>query len=310
MRENDIDVLTLQETHLDEERTKELNLLFDRQLLFISSIDPDKPNAKGVAFVLNKKSVKWAETRHRVLEPGRALIIKIPWYDATTISVLNVYAPNNPRSNETFWRNQKAHWNIRPLMLEPSIILGDTNIVEEAIDCLPAHTDPPRSVNALLALKSCFDLADGWRRENPVTLDFTFQMQNRPIQSRIDRIYVKEDLIPFSWNWKIKRTAVNTDHAMTQMTLIHPRLPHIGKGRYAMPALLTKDAKQMKVITELGRKHQANLKLSVQERRPDFNLQTLHKAFKTWVMEKVRRYSKALKPKILKEKLAPWQVID
>lgn len=48
-------------------------------------------------------------------------------------------------------------------MLEPKVIMGDMNVVEEAVDCLPAHEDPADAVNALRALRSSFDLANGWR---------------------------------------------------------------------------------------------------------------------------------------------------
>ncbi|KNZ82142.1 hypothetical protein J132_07726, partial [Termitomyces sp. J132] len=58
IREEKIDVLAIQETQLDSVKTAELNSLFERQVLFISSLDPDTPNAKGVAFIINKRSVK------------------------------------------------------------------------------------------------------------------------------------------------------------------------------------------------------------------------------------------------------------
>lgn len=95
-------MLAIQETHLDEEKTKKLNTLFERQVHFISSLDPCKPNLKGVAFAIRKKSVKWAEIRHRAVKPGRTLVIEIPWHENSTISIMNVYAPNNPSKNKYF----------------------------------------------------------------------------------------------------------------------------------------------------------------------------------------------------------------
>lgn len=97
----------------------------------------------------------------------------------------------------------KVPWKTRLHMLKPSIVLGDMNIVKEALDRLPSHNNDTQAVNALTSLKLDLELADGWRRENPTILDFTFQMTNRPIQSRIDRIYVNKDLIPYSWDWQI-----------------------------------------------------------------------------------------------------------
>ena len=121
-------------------------------------------------------------------------------------------------------------------------------------------------MDALQTLKTYFGVADGWRRENPTTVNFSFQMQNRPIQSRIDRIYIAENLIPFSWNWKIIRTAMSTDHTLVQATIIHPKQPHVGKGRYTMPILLLRDPKLIKTLVDIGKRHLTELKLSAQER--------------------------------------------
>lgn len=83
-------------------------------------------------------------------------------------------------------------------MLIPSIMLGNMNIVEEAINRLPSHTDPAEAISALISLKSQFNIADSWCRENPTTLDFSFQMVNKLVQFRINKIYISKDLIPYS----------------------------------------------------------------------------------------------------------------
>ena len=52
---------------------------------------------------------------------------------------------------------------IRPSIPKPYIMLGDTNIVEEAIDRLPAHMDPVGATRAMANLKAHLDLTDRWR---------------------------------------------------------------------------------------------------------------------------------------------------
>ena len=178
MREEKIDVLAIQETHLSEQKKEELNQIFERQIHIMSSIDRTKPNAMGVAFVLKKSTTKWKETKFRELIPGRAVYIEIPWQKEKPLGCLNVYAPNNHTSNKSFWNKLKANWNVRPHLLEPSILLGDLNMVEEAIDRIPAHPDPMEVTKALSALKSHLSLVDGWRRENQSTIDFSFHMTN------------------------------------------------------------------------------------------------------------------------------------
>lgn len=91
-----VDILAVQETHLDMKKMEELNDLFKRQAHFISSLDPDKSNVKGVAFVISKQLVNWKGIRHREMVPGRALVIEIPWHEGSTLSCLNVYALNDP----------------------------------------------------------------------------------------------------------------------------------------------------------------------------------------------------------------------
>lgn len=83
---------------------RELNDLFEKQIHFISSLDPDMLNTKSVAFALSKRMVKWVKTQHRILELGRALAIEISWHDNTTLSILNIYALNSPKNNENFWK--------------------------------------------------------------------------------------------------------------------------------------------------------------------------------------------------------------
>lgn len=45
--------------------------------------------------------------------------------------------------------------------MEPSILMGDMNMVEESVDRIPAHPDPAETTKALVALKSRLSLADG-----------------------------------------------------------------------------------------------------------------------------------------------------
>lgn len=49
MRESKINIMAIQETHINKEREEVLNKLFDRQARIITSSDPDRPNAMGVA---------------------------------------------------------------------------------------------------------------------------------------------------------------------------------------------------------------------------------------------------------------------
>lgn len=126
-------------------------------------------------------------------------------------------------------------------------------------------------------------------------------MINRPIQSRIDRIYLEESLLAYSWDWKIDHSGINTDHAMISMTLLNPWQPYIGKGRYAMPVHLLKDDELIDRIEKLGIEHQKRLDMCKESRTEWENPQRLHKSFKDKIIEIIRQRSKETKPKILRD---------
>ncbi len=88
-------------------------------------------------------------------------MIKLPWYHTLTISILTIYAPNNPTENKQFWESLLQIWNEKNLPI-PDFILGDTNIVEDMIDRLPCHRDNAGATQALSELKSLLQLKDGW----------------------------------------------------------------------------------------------------------------------------------------------------
>lgn len=62
-----------------------------------------------------------------------------------------------------------------------------------------------------------------------------------------------------------------------------------------------KDAKLIGTLEELGNTYMEELKHAETTRKTDSNPQTLHRAFKTKIISEIRRYSKDLKPKIVKE---------
>jgi hypothetical protein len=55
MRDNKIGILALQKAHLTEQHTDHLYNLFHKRIKIFYSSDPNTPNAKGVAIVLNKE---------------------------------------------------------------------------------------------------------------------------------------------------------------------------------------------------------------------------------------------------------------
>ncbi|KAI5992681.1 hypothetical protein EDD15DRAFT_2388189 [Pisolithus albus] len=191
MRDDRIAILALQETHVSPAQADELNNLFSDTLHIIACIDPSHTSAKGVAIVLNKCLVKTLDVNTHEIIPGRAILISMPWYQQERLNVLNVYGPNDPSQNQNFW--DEIHDKIMYLP-QPDVLLGDFNIIKDSIDRLPAHTDN----------------ANGGGRA-----------------SRIDHIYVLEDMFPFCKEWEISPPAIHTDHQLVSVNISKCTMPFI-----------------------------------------------------------------------------------
>ncbi|KAF9553474.1 hypothetical protein CPC08DRAFT_737937 [Agrocybe pediades] len=120
LRNGNVALLALQETHLKEEQIHDLHAQFPARLHILSSSDPANPNSKGVAVVINKQKFKhWARVSANEIIHGQALLVNVPWGENSSISVLNDHR-----------------------LARPDIVLGDMNFVKDAIDRLPTHPDP------------------------------------------------------------------------------------------------------------------------------------------------------------------------
>ena len=101
-----IAILVAQETHLDHNMLEQIQTKFEKNLTIIASEHPTTPRARaGVAFMINKKLINPDEVVTRELIPGRALMLKIKWLGNCTVTILNVYAPNQRNEHTNFWAN-------------------------------------------------------------------------------------------------------------------------------------------------------------------------------------------------------------
>ena len=80
------------------------------------------------------------------------------------ITILNVYAPNAPHENRDFWTKLNEMFKQPEKKLKkPDLMLGDFNLVEDAIDRLPCKGDNENVVEELQKLKHEIKVQDGWR---------------------------------------------------------------------------------------------------------------------------------------------------
>ena len=251
MKEQRLGVLAVQEAHLTQSHVDSLHTLFGKRLQIHSSQGPNA-NAQGVAIVLNKELTNIKGVEEQEIIPGRAMLITLPWHSDLSLRILNIYAPNAHSENQTFWEALDSEWMSQGLPA-PDIMLGDFNIVEDAIDRLPSHTDPYTTVTSLDNLRNKFQLQDGWRTTYPETKSFSFLQKSTGAQSRIDRIYTTMNIIKTAADWEINTTALNTDHKMVSMKVIDQKAPYFGRGRWTMPLHMLKDNSLIKEIQGIGR---------------------------------------------------------
>lgn len=88
---NQLSILTVQTTHLDDTAVVHTNRWFK---LSYSVYTQSPCSTAGVGFVLNKKFVDTENIHEYHLIPRQALMIMIPWYKGEVLNILNTYAPN------------------------------------------------------------------------------------------------------------------------------------------------------------------------------------------------------------------------
>lgn len=287
LREKKLGILLLQETHLTDEDAANIRDLYGWRIHLLNSPDPDRPSsARGVATILNREVVDTSEVQLTKIVPGRALLVTTRWHAGHKITILNIYAPNDPTENEAFWQRLRRAFTDGNLR-KPDMVAGDFNLVEEAIDRLPMRESPGAPLAALKSFLDTLDMHDGWRLSNPNAAAFSFPQRGGTRRSRIDRMYVRGSLLDQALCWEILSTGVRTDHCLVTARMTTASSPYIGKGRWTMPAHLLADQEFLKLVTQIGDSALRRAKSNAQNphRAKHSNPQTVLSDFKRRVKE-------------------------
>ncbi|KAJ7581352.1 Endonuclease/exonuclease/phosphatase, partial [Mycena floridula] len=305
VKEKDLGFLIVVESHMDEERRDEVERLHGSRLKIVFSADPENVNSKGVAIVMNRERTNVENYAMTEIVPGRAILLETVWHNTERLSILGVYAPNDPIENGDFWDEIRFYFETHPNVRRPDIMGGDTNVVEDKLDRLPAHEDRDEPTNALDSLKTSLQLVDGWRETYPGRTAYTYlSRSNGYSQSRIDRIYIRSSFFDHAFEWLIRAPGVKTDHRMVSVRISSEAAPEIGKGRWLWPAHLMKDKKLTKYIQENGIEAQRLAETIDTEGNPrtqEFNAQVIFAKLKAGMCEKARERAKVVIPKMDRE---------
>jgi hypothetical protein len=156
-------------------------------------------------------------------------------------------------------------------------------MVEDSVDRLPARLDREGQINALQELKRTLRVVDGWRNENPDLIAYTWsQRSNREVQnttlskSRIDRIYINQDLLRTTNEWDIRTDhPIETDHELITAKYYDLQAPYIGKGRWELPGFLLDHKDFMNEVFKLCNTAIQKADASVLNRQPHNNPQLI-----------------------------------
>ncbi|KAJ3715747.1 Endonuclease/exonuclease/phosphatase [Lentinula raphanica] len=258
LRDEKIGILVVGEAHLNPRRLDEISRITESRMKILYSMREDTSNAAGVAIVLNKNRTNVQGVLMHEIVAGHAIQIETNWHGQERLTLLAIYAPNcSVTANADFWTRIRE-WYIRnPNRPRPDIMLGDCNVVEEAMDRLPMPlTDTAcAAVDSLDELKAELQLMDGWRATYPQSRAFTYaQKRGGEVvhQSRLDRIYVKSHVFDHTFEWEIKTTGIRTDHRLVSVQFTCEEAPIVGHGRWSWPTHLTYDKELTRFIHEEG----------------------------------------------------------
>ena len=296
MRDDKIDILCIQETHLTNEHVTQIEALFARRLLVLNSSDPDRPGCSaGVAFVLNKETINISTAQMSVLIPGRAITLKLTWHNDMTIRLINVYAPNDLSTHPNFWKKIHTNWQTTDTHT-PDFLLGDFNITEDAIDRAPARMDNEPALEALRDFRTALHLQDLWRHTYPQERLFTFNSNTNTL-SRLDRIYVSPLHKHSISDWDAQPCIVASDHNLVRVRFAPTGLPHIGPGRWSWPTGLLNDPALLQSLITMGINAQREIE-HLTARTDSTNPQTIWESLKMSMSNTVRKVARSNLAKI------------
>ena len=160
------------------------------------------PRVAGVVLVLNRDIIPDQEVTFEEIMPGRAIQADIQWHSTLVTTILNIYALNAPHENRDFWAKlNEVYKQPERKIKKPELMLGDFNLVEDAINQLLCNKN---TVEELQKLKHKIKVQDGWRTMYPNSKAYTHTQKPAMSRARLDWIYATEVIIRTALEWDRK----------------------------------------------------------------------------------------------------------
>ncbi|KAJ3737930.1 hypothetical protein EV360DRAFT_460, partial [Lentinula raphanica] len=113
--------------------------------------------------------------------------------------------------------------------------------------------------------------------------------------SRLDRIYLREDLIKYSRSWEISdELGELTDHWLVLATILTPGLPYQGPGRYTIKPFILDNSQLITELMDLCIAASQSMEtcLTSGQRTEGYNPQAIHEKLKADIIKTERAFSK------------------
>ena len=214
------DIAFLQETHF----TSDMNLVLKDEFSDWNNYHSfGGSNCRGCSIFI-KKQIDLNVIDTQVSDDGRYLFMNVDT-EGNTYTLLNLYAPNNKNSRNSFFANMST------LLLNYSqgikIVGGDfnetqNNNIDRKSRSISSQTSSHKVTNLSKLLKNN-SLTDIWRQLHPEKTQFTWRRKNNVDKSRIDYWLVEHNLTPLILSTDIRPASVQyTDHLAISLKLKIP----------------------------------------------------------------------------------------
>ena len=229
-RKQRILVLGPQETHLDDEEAEKIRKMCPKVEIINNGNSKSK---EGVAIVINKELANNMTWKHMPLIEERASRITIRVEEDRGLDIIVIYAPNENNEKGKFFTDLKEKLD-QEQNIENAIIMGDFNSVENELDRFPHRKDEEKVLESWAKIKKKYKLVDGWRISNELEKGYTFIQPVINSMSRIDRIYLNDEIYLYGYNWLHIDSAQLSDHDLVAVDILKKKLPYIRKGIWRM----------------------------------------------------------------------------
>ena len=152
---------------------------------------------------------------------GRVLSFLID-FSGCQVNLLSIYAPTNPAERKSFFENLHAFF----IPASSTIICGDFNGYVSAIDKFGGNVS---TCSAISQFQDQFRFIDIWRKQHPMSREFTWFNSDFSLASRLDKFYVSPDLVP-SVSLSQIHPCVFSDHDLVDLVIDFSHFSPLGPG--------------------------------------------------------------------------------